>query len=113
MKRIVMALVCTAFLGGSVVARAADGGAAAGAGAAKPDCAEKQKALEEANAAVKAAGTPDLSSCQDKKGKEKTECEKPLKEKAKADTKAAKEKAKEAKTALDCCKNPKKKGCSA
>ena len=32
--------------------------------------------------------------------------------KAKADAKAAKDKAKEAKTALDCCKNPKKKGCS-
>jgi ATP-dependent Clp protease adapter protein ClpS len=61
---------------------------------------------------VKTAGTSDLSSCKDKKGKEKTDCEKPIKEKAKTDTKAAKDKAKEAKMALDCCKNPKKKGCT-
>ena len=73
MKRIAMAFVCTAFLGGSVVARAADAGATK-ADVAKPDCAEKQKAVDEANAAVKSAATPDLSSCKDKKGKDKTEC---------------------------------------
>jgi hypothetical protein len=113
MKRILMAVVCTAFLGTGMAARAAGTGGAPGAAApAKADCAEKQKALDDANAAVKTAGKPDLSSCQDKKGKEKTECEKPLKDKAKEDTKAAKDKAKEAKTALDCCKNPKKKGCT-
>ena len=46
------------------------------------------------------------------KGKEKTDCEKPLKDKAKEDGKAAKDKVKEAQTALACCKNPKKKGCT-
>ena len=107
MKRTLMAIVCAAFLGASAsVARAAD------APAAKPDCAEKQKAVDDANAAAKTAPKPDLSSCKEKKGKEKTDCETPLKDKAKTDTKAAKDKAKEAKTALDCCKNPKKKGCS-
>ena len=64
-------------------------------------------------AAAKAAAKPDLSSCADKKGKEKTDCQKPLKDKAKDDSKAAKDKVKEAKKALDCCKNPKKKGCAA
>ena len=98
--------MCAAFLGAGGIALAAD------AGAAKPDCAEKQKALDDANAAAKTASMPDLSSCKDKKAKEKTDCEKPLKEKAKTDAKAAKDKAKDAKTALDCCKNPKKKGCS-
>ena len=61
---------------------------------------------------MKTASKPDLSSCKEKKGKDKTDCEKPLKEKATTDTKAAKDNAKAAKTALDCCKNPKKKGCA-
>jgi hypothetical protein len=106
MKRTLIAIACAAFLGAAGVARAAD------AGAAKPDCADKQKALDDANAAAKtAAAKPDLSTCKDKKGAEKTDCEKPIKEKAKTDAKAAKDKVKEAKTALDCCKDPKKKGC--
>jgi hypothetical protein len=85
---------------------------AAGSSAAKPDCAEKQKALDDAKAAVKALPRADLSSCKEKKGKEKTDCEKPLKAKANEDAKAAKDKVTAAKTALDCCKNPKKKGCT-
>jgi len=105
MKKILMAVVCAGFLAGSVAARAAEP-------AAKPDCTEKQKAYDDANTAAKAASKPDLSTCKDMKGKDKTACEKPLKDKAKEDTKAAKDKAKEAKTALDCCKNPKKKGCT-
>jgi len=105
MKRTLIAFVCAALLGTAGIARAQDA-------EAKPDCSEKQKASDDAAAAVKAAGKPDLSSCADKKGKEKSECEKPLKETAKADAKAAKEKAKEAKMALACCKNPKKKGCT-
>ena len=105
MKTTLLALVCTAILGSSGMALAEDA-------PAKPDCSEKKKALEDAHAAVKAAIKPDLSSCADKKGKEKLECEKPLKEKAKADTADAKGKVKEAKTALDCCKNPKKQGCT-
>ena len=56
-------------------------------------------------------GKADLSSCKEMKGKDKAECEKPLKEKAKEDAKAAKEKVAAEKKALDCCKNPKKKGC--
>jgi hypothetical protein len=106
MKRTLMALI-SAFLLMSTgsLALAADP-------AAKPDCAEKQKAVDDAAAAVKAVPKADLSTCKDKKGKEKTECEKPLKDKAATDTKAAKDKVKEAKTALACCKTPKKKGCT-
>ncbi len=120
MKRTLIALILTSILGGGGAALAADAGApaagmanAAPAAPAKADCTEKQKAFDDATAAAKTAGTPDLASCKDKKGKEKTDCEKPLKEKAKADTKAAKEKVKADKAVLDCCKNPKKKGCSA
>jgi hypothetical protein len=105
MKRTVTTLICAALIGLGGAAFAADA-------PAKPDCTEKQKAVDDANTAVKTASTPDLSSCKDKKGKEKTACEKPLKDKAKTDAQAAKDKAKEAKAALACCKNPKKKGCS-
>jgi hypothetical protein len=105
MKRMLMTLLPAALLALGSTAFAADATAAA-------DCAAKQKDLDDANAAVKAGAKPDLSSCKDKKGKEKTDCEKPLKDKAKTDAKAAKDKAKAAKTALDCCKNPKKKGCT-
>jgi hypothetical protein len=105
MKRIMMVLISAFTLNVGVAAFAADAGV-------KPDCAEKQKALDDASAAVKSSSKPDLSSCKDKKGKEKTDCETPIKDKAKTDAKAAKEKAKEAKTALACCKDPKKKGCT-
>ena len=105
MKRALMILVSAFSFCGGGAALAADA-------PAKPDCSAKQKALDEAKAAAKTAGTPDLSSCTEKKGKEKTDCEKPLKEKAKMESKAAKDKTKEAKTALDCCMNPKKKGCT-
>ena len=114
MNRMLMAALPAALMTFGTVALAADAPAAAApAAAAKPDCADKQKALDDANAAVKTASAkPDLSSCADKKGKEKTDCEKPLKDKQKSDVKDAKAKAKDAKTAVDCCKNPKKKGCS-
>jgi hypothetical protein len=119
MKRTLMALLPAALMTFGTMALAADAPAAKAAPgakaepAAKPDCADKQKALDDANAAVKTASAkPDLSSCADKKGKEKTDCEKPLKDKQKSDVKDAKAKAKDAKTALDCCKNPKKKGCA-
>jgi hypothetical protein len=79
--------------------------------AAKPDCADKQKALDDATAAAKASKA-DLSSCAEKKGKEKADCERPLKQKATADMKEMKEKEKSAKKDLGCCKNPKAKGCS-
>jgi hypothetical protein len=78
----------------------------------KPDCTEKQKAVDDAKAAAKTASKPDLASCKEMKGKEKTACEKPLKDKAKEDAKAAKDGVKAASTALGCCKKPKKKGCS-
>jgi hypothetical protein len=105
MKRIMMVLVSAFTLSASTGVFAADA-------AAKPDCAEKQKAVDEANAAVKGLPKADLSSCKDKKGKDKAACETPIKDKAKADAKAAKDKVKDAKTALACCKNPKKKGCT-
>jgi hypothetical protein len=101
-----MILTSIAFLG------IAGGALAADTAATKPDCADKQKAVDDANAAVKTAGTPDLSSCKDKTGKDKTACEKPLKDKSKMDVKTAKDKVKETKAALMCCKDPKKKGCS-
>jgi len=103
MKRTLMTLVPALLLGFGSATFAAD--------AAKPDCTAQQKAVDDANAAAKAAAKPDLSSCADKKGKDKTACEKPLKDKAKDDSKAAKDKVTEAKKALACCKNPKKKGC--
>ena len=102
MRRTLMVLLTGFALGFSTLAAAADA----------PDCSEKQKAVDDAKEAAKAAAKPDLSSCKDMKGKEKTDCEKPLKEKAKSDQTAAKDTAKQAKTALDCCKNPKKKGCT-
>jgi hypothetical protein len=103
MKRTLMALVPALLLSFGSAAFAAD--------AAKPDCTTQQKALDDANAAAKAAAKPDLSSCADKKAKDKTACEKPLKDKAKDDSKAAKDKVTDAKKGLACCKSPKKKGC--
>jgi hypothetical protein len=100
MKRLLMVLVTAALLPLSGMALAAD----------KPDCSAQKAAHDDAVKAGKIK--PDLSSCADKKGAEKKECEKPLKDKAKEDSMAAKEKTKEAKKALDCCKNPKKKGCA-
>ena len=75
----------------------------------KPDCTAQQTAYDDSVKAGKIK--PDLSSCDAMKGKEKAECVKPLKDKAKEDVTAAKAKTKEAKMALDCCKHPKKKGC--
>jgi hypothetical protein len=105
MKRTLMVLVAalSMSLGVAASALAAD----------KPDCTEKQKALDDAKASAKTASKPDLTSCKDMKGKEKKDCEKPLKDKAKDDSKAAKDKVTGAKKDLDCCKNPKKKGCAA
>jgi hypothetical protein len=102
MKRMLMILATGMTLGLSTLALAADA----------PDCTEKQKAVDDASATAKTASKADLSSCKEMKGKEKSACEKPLKDKAKEDGKAAKDKVKDAKTALACCKNPKKKGCS-
>jgi len=101
MKRTLMVLITALAMGISGLASADD----------KPDCSEKQKAVDDAKAEAKAASKPDLSSCKDMKGKEKKECEKPLKAAAKDAAKAAKGKIKDANTALGCCKNPKKKGC--
>ena len=103
MRRMFLVLVTGMTLGLSTLALAAD---------PPPDRTEKQKAVDDAKSAAKTAGKPDLSSCKEMKGKEKSECEKPLKDKAKEDGKAAKDKVKEAQTALACCKNPKKKGCT-
>jgi hypothetical protein len=106
MKRILMVLVAAASLSLAGAARAQGEKAEK---AEKPDCSAQKTAYDDAVKASKAK--PDFSSCNDKKGKEKTECMKPLKEQAKTDAAAAKGKVKDAKMALDCCKNPKKKGC--
>ncbi|HEY4188157.1 MAG TPA: hypothetical protein VGP07_23985 [Polyangia bacterium] len=98
----------------AVLTALAWGGAAfaADAPAAKPDCSAKQQEFDAAKTAAKPQKA-DLTSCKDKKGKDKADCEKPLKDKAKEDTKAAVDKEKAAKKDLDCCKNPKMKGCPA
>jgi len=103
MRRMLMVLFTGVTLSFSTLALAAE---------PPPDCTEKQKAVDDAKEAAKTAGKADLSSCKEMKGKEKTDCEKPLKDKAKEDGKAAKDKVKEAQNALACCKNPKKKGCT-
>ncbi len=100
MRRMMMVLAVSVVLPFAGAARAQD----------KPDCSAQKTAVDEATKATKVK--PDLSSCADKKGKEKSECEKPLKAQAKTDATAAKDKLKEAKKALGCCQNPKKKGCS-
>jgi hypothetical protein len=105
MKRFLMVLVAATSMSLAGAAVAAE------EKAEKPDCSAQQTAHEEAVKASKVK--PDLTTCAEMKGKEKSECEKPLKDKAKEDTVAAKAKVKEAKMALDCCKNPKKKGCDA
>jgi len=102
MRRTLMVLLTGITLGFSTLAVAADA----------PDCSEKQKAVDDAKEAAKTASKPDLSSCKDMKGKDKSECEKPLKAKAKEDGKAAKGKVKEAQMVLACCKKPTKKGCA-
>ncbi|MFL5305623.1 MAG: hypothetical protein ACJ8F1_10430, partial [Polyangia bacterium] len=70
MKRTLMILVTVASLGLGARVMAADA-------AAKPDCSEKQKAYDDAKAAAKTAAKPDLATCKEKKGKDKTDCEKP------------------------------------
>jgi hypothetical protein len=109
MKRILMVLIASAALPLTSVAWAQE--PAKAEPAAAPDCSAQKTAYDEAVTASKAK--PDLSSCADKKGKEKSECEKPLKDAAKEASKAAKEKVKTAKHDLDCCKKPKGKGCAA
>jgi hypothetical protein len=105
MKRTLMFLAAFAFL-------PVAGAMAAEPAAAEPaaDCSAQQTAYDELAKAPKVKA--DLTSCKEMKGKEKADCEKPLKEQAKADATAAKEKKDAAKKALDCCKHPKKKGCS-
>jgi hypothetical protein len=106
MKRALMLAVTFSFLSAASV-QAQDKPAAEKP--AKPDCTAQKTAVDEAVAASKVK--PDLTSCKEMKGKEKTDCEKPIKDKAKEDAKMAKEKVTEAKKALACCNNPKKKGC--
>src|SRR5687768_7484050 len=77
----------------------------------KPDCSAQKTAVTEAQAAAKVK--PDLTTCKELKGQEKKDCETPLKDKAKEDVKAAKVTLADAKKALACCNNPKKKGCDA
>jgi len=105
MKRMFVMMALLIPLTWAGVSAAADANAGA-----KPDCSAKQKSYDEAKTDAKPQKA-DLTSCKDKKGKEKTDCEKPLKDAAKEATKAAQDKVKSAKTDLACCKNPKAKGC--
>jgi hypothetical protein len=77
--------------------------------AAKADCSAQKAAAERAGAPPKAKA--DLSACQALKGREKTACEKPLKEQARLNAKATRERIAGIKKAYGCCKNPQKKGC--
>jgi hypothetical protein len=107
MKRMVMVVVAAWSLGLAYAAAAAEDAPA------KPDCSDKQKAVDEAKASAKTASAkPDLSPCKDMKGKEKTDCEKPIKDKSAEESKAAKDKVTSSKKDLACCKNPKGKGCT-
>lgn len=112
MKRTLSMIALLSALAWGGAALAADAAKPAPAAAAKPDCGAKQQEYDAAKTAAKPQ-KPDLSSCKDTKGKDKTDCEKPLKDKAKDDAKTASDKVKAAKKDLDCCKNPKMKGCSA
>ena len=76
---------------------------------AQPECSAQKAAVESAGAPPKAKA--DLSSCQALKGREKSACEKPLKEQARLHAKAARERIAGIKKAYGCCKNPQKKGC--
>lgn len=99
MKNLMVAVALAFAFATAGAARAAD----------KPDCSAQEAALTAAKG-VK-VDKADLSSCKDKKGKEKTECEKPLKDAVTEAKKANADKVKAAKKDVDCCKNPKGKGC--
>jgi len=111
MKTLFAVVVTSLVLGFSGASYAGDEPAAE-AKADKPDCSEKKTAVDDAKKAVKEVQKADLSSCADKKGKEKAECVKPLKEAVVAAKKEAQEKVKTAKQELKCCKKPTAKGCS-
>lgn len=80
---------------------------------AKPDCSAQETAAATAKKAIANVPKVDLSSCKDKKGTEKSDCEKPLNEQHAADVKAAALKFKDADQALKCCKDSKAAGCPA
>jgi hypothetical protein len=77
--------------------------------ATKADCSTQKAAVDAAGPPPKAKA--DLSTCQALKGREKSACEKPLKEQARLNAKAGRQRIAGVKKAYGCCKNPQKKGC--
>jgi hypothetical protein len=77
--------------------------------AVKHDCSVQQAAIDQLKKQPKPAA--DLTACQALTGKAKTDCQRPLKEKAKEDARTRREHATALRTALACCKKPEKTGC--
>ena len=75
------------------------------------DCASRELALKKAKDASKAIAKPDLSSCSEMKGNEKSQCEQAARGKAQKAAEDAKDKVDDAALAFECCKNPDKQGC--
>jgi hypothetical protein len=75
-----------------------------------PDCSLQRVNYDREVAAAKAKA--DLRACDGKKGKEKTACARPLRDKAKAAVAEARARRTLAKKALGCCEKPKAKSCS-
>lgn len=111
MKKILLAVIVSLAFGfGALGARAEE--AKKEEKAAKPDCSAQKTAVDDAKTAQKGVAKADLSSCKDKKGAEKKDCEKPLKDAAKEAKDKAKADVAEKTKALGCCKNPKGKDCA-
>lgn len=75
---------------------------ATSARAAEPNCTAQEEGLKTAQANAKAK--PDLSRCKDLKGKDKSKCERDLRDTPKKTVAAAQK-------AVACCKDPKSKEC--
>jgi hypothetical protein len=79
---------------------------------ADDECAPREVALKKAKDAIKAIAKPDLSSCGEMKGNEKSQCEQAARDKAAQAAEDAKDKIDNAAFAFDCCKHPDKQGCT-
>ena len=75
------------------------------------ECTPREVALKKAKDAIKAVAKPDLSSCGEMKGNEKSQCEQAARDKSAQVAENAKDKVDDAAFALECCKNPDKQGC--
>ena len=75
-----------------------------------PSCSLQRINYDKEVAATKAKA--DLRACDGKKGKEKAECARPIREKVKAVVAEARARKALAKKALGCCEKPKRKSCN-